>query len=89
MFFLLCLLGQVVKPPNPSYPWFGTDSDSGYSASSFTVTNHSSLFDMVPHSVRRDVTVREVFGWTVRQPFSEAPSPLAFAVKTMSAEPQS
>ncbi|MCI4379147.1 hypothetical protein PGIGA_G00224680 [Pangasianodon gigas] len=81
--------GQVVKPPNPGYSCLGISSDSGYSSSSFATTNHSSLFEMVPHSVRRGITVREVFGWTVQKPLSETPSPLAFAVKKISAEPRS
>lgn len=81
--------GQVTKPPNPGYSCLGINSDSGYSSSSFASTNPSSLFEMVPHSVRRGITVREVFGWTVQKPLSEAPPPLAFTVKKISGEPRS
>ncbi|KAI5623934.1 hypothetical protein C0J50_16615 [Silurus asotus] len=80
--------GHIVKPPNPGDSSVGINIDSGYSSSSFSTTNHSSVFEMVPHSVRRGVTVREVFGGTLPKPLSEAPSPLAFAVNKLSAEPR-
>lgn len=87
-FELCCFLGQVVKPPDPGYSCIGINSDSGYSSSSSATTNHSSLFEMVPHSIRRGITVREVFGSTVWKSLSGAPSPVAFAVKKIS-EPRS
>ncbi|KAF7699014.1 uncharacterized protein C11orf16 homolog [Silurus meridionalis] len=80
--------GHIVKPPNPGDSSIGINIDSGYSSSSFSTTNHSSVFEMVPHSLRRGVTVREVFGGTLPKPLSEAPSPLAFAVNKLSTEPR-
>ncbi|KAM9481343.1 uncharacterized protein C11orf16 homolog isoform 2-T2 [Clarias gariepinus] len=73
--------GQTVKPPNPGDTYFAINSDSGYSLSSSASTNHRSLFEMIPHSVRRGITVKEVFGWTVQKPLSEASSPVASALK--------
>lgn len=78
----------MAKPLNPDYPCLGTNSDSGYFTSSIAATNHSSLFETVPQSVRRGVTVREVFGLAVRKPLCEAQSPLAFAEMKISAEPR-
>ncbi|KAG9273136.1 hypothetical protein AMEX_G12235 [Astyanax mexicanus] len=77
--------GIEARSLNVSYSWPGKPSSHTEcpSSSISTVTNNSSVFDLVPVSARRGVTVREIFGWT-EQPASKGVSPLAFALRKIS-----
>ncbi|KAL7871179.1 hypothetical protein SRHO_G00086760 [Serrasalmus rhombeus] len=79
--------GRVTKSPNVSNSWSEKIRYPGYPSSNSTTTNHSSLFEQVPDSVRKGITVREIFDWTEPPPPSKAVSPLAFALSKISAKP--
>ncbi|XP_062860414.1 uncharacterized protein C11orf16 homolog [Trichomycterus rosablanca] len=79
--------GRIVKLLNGSDTWSEKNSDSGHSSCNFATTNSSSLFEMVPNTARKDVTMKEVFDWTKPKSHLKAVTPLAFALYTISAKP--
>ncbi|XP_035380725.1 uncharacterized protein C11orf16 homolog isoform X2 [Electrophorus electricus] len=77
--------GPVKTSPNVNNTWPGKISHLGYSSSKSTPTNHSSLFKLVPDSVK--AVKAGIFGCPEPMPHSEAVSPLALALKEISAKP--
>uniref|UniRef100_A0A8C2B7I5 Si:dkey-8l13.5 n=1 Tax=Cyprinus carpio TaxID=7962 RepID=A0A8C2B7I5_CYPCA len=56
--------GRAVRSPNVSHSWPRDTGNSGSSTDNTVMTNHSSLFKMVPDSPKRErgVNMREIFG---------------------------
>ncbi|KAI2653496.1 hypothetical protein H4Q32_013765 [Labeo rohita] len=71
--------GRAVRSPDVSHSCTRDTGNSGSSTDNSVMTNHSSLFKLVPDSPRRGVNMREIFGST--EPKS-SPSPLALAIST-------
>ncbi|KAK2894635.1 hypothetical protein QQF64_012477 [Cirrhinus molitorella] len=71
--------GSAVRSPDVSHSWPRDTGNSGSSTDNSMMTNHSSLFKLVPNSPKRGVNIREIFGAT--EPKS-SPSPLALAIST-------
>ncbi|XP_066541383.1 uncharacterized protein C11orf16 homolog [Hoplias malabaricus] len=79
--------GRVTKPQDASYSWLRKHGQSGNSFSNSAATNHSSLFELVPDSVRRGITIREIFEPPEQLPPSKSVSPLAYALGKISSKP--
>ncbi|KAI4901657.1 hypothetical protein NFI96_012840, partial [Prochilodus magdalenae] len=75
------------KSPNVSSSWPGIIRQPRYSSSNSTIINQSSLFDLVPDSVRKGVTIRQILDWTEPPAPSKTVSPMALALSKISAKP--
>ncbi|XP_058607266.1 uncharacterized protein C11orf16 homolog isoform X3 [Onychostoma macrolepis] len=71
--------GRAVRSPNVSHSWPRDTGNSGSFTDNSMMTNHSSLFKLVPDSPKRGVNMREIFGSTEQK---LSPSPLAVAISS-------
>ncbi|XP_043072861.1 uncharacterized protein C11orf16 homolog [Puntigrus tetrazona] len=71
--------GRAVRSPNVSHSWPRDTGNSGSYTDNSMMTNHSSLFKLVPDSPKREANMREIFGSTEQKPSS---SPLAIAISS-------
>lgn len=76
---VLGISGRAVRSPNVSHSWPGDTGNSGSFTDYSMMTNHSSLFKLVPYSPKRGVDMREIFGSTEQK---LSPSPLTVAISS-------